>query len=287
VIAGVVALRNVRRGRGDRRGALRLALYLGATRMLWLLGAHHVASAVERDLIVAHFSYAMQRVGLAYVLYLAVEPYARRLWPGMLVSWVRVLEGRFRDPLVGRDLLLGCGAGTVWACVERLQAWLPGALGGTPAIPAWSLWTFEALRGPTLALVSIVSLHTLAFNSLFVPFTLFVIFRLLLAAHPPRRGGGDARRYRALRTHRGQPRRLLRRHWPADQSLLGGAVRAGFLAVATMVTVSTLLAELPITPHPAAWYAGATLLSLAAVSAPALYGFWTSRAGRPLLLDAL
>jgi len=67
----------------------------------------------------------------------------------------------------------------------------------------------------------------------------------------------------------------------------GVLFRAGFLALATMVTVSTLLAELPVTPHPAAWYAGATLLSLAAIAAPALYGFWTSRAGRPLFQDAI
>jgi serine/threonine-protein kinase len=38
VLAAFVALRNVRRGRGDRRGALRLALYLGAVRMLWFPG---------------------------------------------------------------------------------------------------------------------------------------------------------------------------------------------------------------------------------------------------------
>ncbi|HET9300588.1 MAG TPA: serine/threonine-protein kinase, partial [Candidatus Polarisedimenticolaceae bacterium] len=287
VIAGVVALRNVRRGRGDRRGALRLALYLGAARMLWLLGAHHVASAAESDLFVAHFSYAMQRVGLAYVFYLAVEPYARRLWPGMLVSWVRVLEGRLRDPLVGRDLLLGCGAGAVWACMERLQIWLPGALGGAPGNPAWSLWTFEALRGPTLAFVSIVALHTLAFNSLFTPFTLFVIFRLLLR--------------RSLLAAVAVTLVGLVLFTPTTGNLVAYFIgigvliglywtvlfRAGFLALATMVTVSTLLSELPITPHPAAWYAGATLLSLAAIAAPALYGFWTSRAGRPLFQDAI
>ncbi len=110
---GFVALRNVRRGRGDRRGALRLALYLGATRFLWFLGAHHLASTAEFDLFMSHLAYAMQRVGLAYVFYLAVEPYARRLWPRILVSWVRILDGGFRDPLVGRDLLVGAAAGRI------------------------------------------------------------------------------------------------------------------------------------------------------------------------------
>src|SRR5262249_13026808 len=52
--------------------------------------------------------------------YLAVEPYARRRWPKLLVSWQRLLSGRFRDPLVGRDLLLGSLLGAalaaVWLC---------------------------------------------------------------------------------------------------------------------------------------------------------------------------
>ena len=44
---------------------------------------------------------------LVAVQYLAIEPYFRRLWPKLLGSWVRILDGRFRDPLVGRDVLLG------------------------------------------------------------------------------------------------------------------------------------------------------------------------------------
>src|SRR6185295_18210027 len=118
--AGLVALRNVRRGRGDRRGALRFALYLGSARLLWFLGAHHVASYEETTLFIGHLSYAMQRVALAYVFYLAIEPYARRLWPRMLVSWVRVLQGSFRDPLVGRDLLAGAAAGALSALFGRV-----------------------------------------------------------------------------------------------------------------------------------------------------------------------
>jgi serine/threonine-protein kinase len=255
--------------------------------MVWFLGAHHVASAEEQSLFAAHFSYAMQRLGLAYVFYLAVEPYARRLWPRMLVSWVRVLEGRFRDPLVGRDLLLGCAGGALFTCVQVLQGWLPAVLGGAPAIPPWSPWTFEALRGPTLAFVSLVALHTVAFQSVIAPFTLLVIFRLLLRRTIP---AAVAVTLVGLVLFA-----------PASGSLVGYVVgialliglwwtvlfRAGLLALTAMVTVSTLLEELPITPAPASWFAGATLFSLAVILAPALYGFWTSRGGRPLFRDAI
>src|SRR4030095_10366600 len=59
IVAGIVALRNVRRGRGDHRGALRLALYLGAARTSWFLGAHHVASAHEPELFFSLLAFAM------------------------------------------------------------------------------------------------------------------------------------------------------------------------------------------------------------------------------------
>jgi len=48
---------------------------------------------------------------------MAAEPFARRTWPKLMVSWQRLLSGRFRDPLVGRDLLLGGLAGAVVSAV--------------------------------------------------------------------------------------------------------------------------------------------------------------------------
>ena len=43
--------------------------------------------------------------GALYLLYLGLEPFVRRSWPTMLVGWSRVLAGRIRDPLIGRDIL--------------------------------------------------------------------------------------------------------------------------------------------------------------------------------------
>ena len=43
-----------------------------------------------------------------WVLYLAAEPYARRLWPDGLLGWTRFFAGHVRDPRVGRDILIGC-----------------------------------------------------------------------------------------------------------------------------------------------------------------------------------
>ena len=46
-----------------------------------------------------------------WLIYLALEPFVRRSWPTMLVGWSRVLGGRVRDAVVGRELLIGCAVG--------------------------------------------------------------------------------------------------------------------------------------------------------------------------------
>src|SRR4029079_15401009 len=49
-----------------------------------------------------------------------VEPDVRRLWPQMIVSWVRLLDGRLRDPLIGRDFVIGAAWGTVLRLIDQL-----------------------------------------------------------------------------------------------------------------------------------------------------------------------
>jgi serine/threonine-protein kinase len=285
IVAGVVAVRNVRRSRGDRRGALRFALYLGAARMSWFLGAHHMASPDEPRLFFSHLAFAMLNVGLAFVFYLAVEPYARRLWPRMLVSWVRVLEGRFRDPLVGRDLLIGCAGGALSLLLGRLITWSFATFGGEPALPLWSDWSLEPLRGTVPALVTFAVIHTGRLMEIIFPVTTLLIFRLLL------------RRTWAAFIAASLLAMVL--FYPDSGSITAYVMgillsltfvwlvllRAGLLGLAAWFSVTALIGHLPLTPHPAAWYLGTTLLSLALIVAPALYGFWISRAGRPLFRD--
>ena len=62
------------------------------------------ASFDEIGLFLGAFASSLWQAFLLYVLYVALEPYVRRRWPDALVSWTRVLAGRFRDPLVGRDI---------------------------------------------------------------------------------------------------------------------------------------------------------------------------------------
>jgi serine/threonine-protein kinase len=113
LVAGFFARRNVRRGRGDAKGALRLASFaILANCVYGFFVYHYVPQAeyisVQFILLGAPLLFAL----LAWLGYMAVEPYARQSWPRLMVSWQRLLNGRFRDPLVGRDLLLGLVAGS-------------------------------------------------------------------------------------------------------------------------------------------------------------------------------
>jgi serine/threonine-protein kinase len=111
IVVAVVALvrRNLRMGRGDRRGSLRLALFMFSALVLGQLcrADHTSAAANEYSLLIAIVSQGAYGALASWSLYMAIEPAVRRRWPHMLISWARVLAGRLSDPLVGRDALLG------------------------------------------------------------------------------------------------------------------------------------------------------------------------------------
>ena len=92
----VLARRNVRLGRGDRRGAFRVAAFLLIVSLLgWLLGAHHVADlAGEAGMFAEALAFALLGAAFVWLTYVALEPFARRRWPSLLVSWTRLLSGR-------------------------------------------------------------------------------------------------------------------------------------------------------------------------------------------------
>ena len=125
VVAGaaLLARRNYIRGRGDRRGAFRLACVLFATLIaLWLCRGHMVPGLEMLLPFTMAISTALFFSGLIWMLYLSLEPYVRRHWPQALVSWSRVVMGRLRDPLVGRDVLFGVILGVVWILIFRSQS---------------------------------------------------------------------------------------------------------------------------------------------------------------------
>ncbi len=154
------ARRNLRRGRGDRRGAVRLGLGT-----FLLLSIAYLLRADLGGYLTDFWNVMQDRVGRALfetlviiILYLAIEPYLRRRWPTLLVAWSRLLAGRWSDPLVGRHVLLGVVAGGIWAAIPRI-AYVVGLDPGVRLGAAQSTLTsvrqalavsIEAIQGPLL-----------------------------------------------------------------------------------------------------------------------------------------
>jgi serine/threonine-protein kinase len=113
-VAGL-AWQNFKTGFGDRRGAFRFGVCMSILRLIYLAAMgylDHYFSLAQRyewttlgDLL---FFFA-----LAWAAYIALEPVVRRHWPHSLVSWSRMLAGGLRDPLLGRDILIGVAGGCV------------------------------------------------------------------------------------------------------------------------------------------------------------------------------
>jgi serine/threonine-protein kinase len=74
----------------------------------------------------------MLYAGMAWVLYLAIEPYVRRRWPQSLIAWTRVLAGRIRDPLVGGHVLVGTAFGVGLAIWFAVRSWTMLQQGAVP-----------------------------------------------------------------------------------------------------------------------------------------------------------
>ncbi len=118
IVGGFFARRNLRRGRGDAKGGLRFIGVLTFVNIVFsLLNYRFVPRPEYISIQFFGLAYPLFFAMLSWVGYMAVEPYARRVWPKLMVSWQRLLSGRFRDPLVGRDVLLGVFAGSVIAAV--------------------------------------------------------------------------------------------------------------------------------------------------------------------------
>jgi serine/threonine-protein kinase len=177
VIAGsFLAWRNYRSGRGDRGGALRMAIAFFAFGFVaWLLRAEHVPDLMNEFALFRGAAGAiLYRVCVIWIFYLALEPYVRRIWPETVISWSRLLSGKWFDPLVGRDILIGAAVGTLTMVLQCMDMLVPRWLGYPAPLPSDSI-----VRRMLSSLTSSSNLFSGASAALYLSLILLLVLVLL------------------------------------------------------------------------------------------------------------
>ena len=137
VVGAVLARGNLKAGRGDRAGALRVATFVFTTSMVaWALGASHIpAVGVEINRVFAAIGRGLFEAGLLWVTYLGLEPYVRRYAPDSILGWTKLVAGHWRDPRVGVDLMVGVSAGLAMTLLYAVHNMLPPLAGFLEPMP--------------------------------------------------------------------------------------------------------------------------------------------------------
>ena len=213
--------------------------------------------------------------GRAWIFYVALEPYVRRRWPQIMITWSRLLGGGVRDPLVGGHVLLGIALGVGL----HTLFWIPLLLwqrSGELSFQEPPLATLLDARHMTMQLV--VSTLGAVFGSLLILLFLFVfraIFRRLWLA---------VAALIVLVVVSLAPMSLIYVFFDVLIAALAVFVliRFGVLALTSGIIVLLTLGAFLFAADFSAWYAGSSLFAIGSILALTAYALYTALAGRPL-----
>ena len=269
-LGAFLARRNLHLGRGDRRGAFRAAsIIFHISVAAWALDASHFSSfAVEVERLFAAVGRALFDAAVLWLTYLGLEPYVRRLSPDSLIGWTRLIGGQWRDPHVGRDLLIGISAGLGMTLVAAMHNILPPLVGRPEPMPMLinpeSLMSLRhtialilrqmnsALLSAMLGTVGLIALGMLLRSRWAAVLAAIVVFT------PVAVNG------------------MFMPGTPLLDIIVGGAIiilfvsvigRFGLLAAAAALAVHFIMLRAPITTNVGAWWAAAGICTVALIVA--------------------
>src|SRR5581483_4153741 len=279
-----IAHYNWKAGRGDLRGATRIGIYCaGMSLIAWILHAHHVATQAEQGLIGNALANAAFVLVEYWLMYLALEPWIRRYWPQALITWSRVLTGKWRDPLVGRDLLFGVLVGVVYLLFLTLFSYAILRI-GAPNIYQFDLGQLRGFRAFSSAVAD--TLLGVVGGTLILFLTLFLLRALLrkqwLAAVVWVAGWTLFQTFR--RNPGTNPETLYR---AVLMALIYGLLvflmlRLGFFALVVAAFVLDAMSVSFFTTDFSAWYGVSSLAVVIMIAALALVGFRMSLGSRAI-----
>jgi serine/threonine protein kinase len=287
LIASVLfARRNLRMGRGDRKGAFKIALFVLSVVLIGeMIGTDHVPMLSEElTIFFKATSEALLAATFFWVLYIALEPYVRRRWPRLIISWTRLLAGGFRDPMVGRDVLIGSllGLGHTFS-IYTMSLLAKGV--GKPTSPntGTNPHSLEGVRSVTMSLLSgsVIVWLLLGMGLLFLLLLLYILLR--------RQWLAAAAMWLMFVTVQVlafvPPGMLILSVGPIIIATLAvvAVARFGLLTTLAFQFFFDLSFHYAITPNLSAWYAQTTFIILPILITVAVYSFYTSLGGQPLV----
>jgi predicted Ser/Thr protein kinase len=278
----VLASHNWRSQRADRQGAWRIAAASFLLAGVAWAGRVHAASFGDTvQFGLSATADALLGAAMLGLMYLALEPAVRARWPHSIVTWNRVLAGRWMDAQVGSDILLGAGVGAaLWVlfkCVGVMMLRQPepagadislAALMGTrPWIGAHAGGLEEALRLGVIGFLTIFGLRRLVRNDLLAALAASLLFTMQ---------EGEVT--------------------SSPDGLIAGAVfvvvyaaltflllRCGLLAAVAAVFFANGMNRMLLGGDWSSWYTASSLATFAVLCATAAFAFWRSLGERELI----
>ena len=290
VIAAVfLARRNLRQGRSDTKGAFKISIFVFIVALAAnLFSADHIPDLTkEIPLLFKMAGSSLLAAVMIGLIYVALEPYVRRRWPSLIISWNRLLVGDWRDPLVGRDILVGGMLGLGHTAAIYITTLLPIWTEGR-AVPngGLNISYLESVRH--LWATFLINLPFAVFASLF-----FLLLLVLLVIVLRKQWLATSVFWillfsvQSLAFGRGA-------HWAGllgsaliSTIIVVGVARFGLLAMVSRALFFDLSLHNPLTSDFSSWYFGNTIFAAVVLFGLAIFGFYTSLAGQPLFKGKL
>ena len=255
--------------------------------MIWVFGAASPATTWSVDAFIRHPPVTLFGAVISGLFYLAIQPWVRRYWPEAMITWSRVLAGRWRDPVVARDVLVGI----VWAMISTLAQRLVTAIvmwSGGPPTPPNNIFSpiglgLEKLMGGW-GIAADLPAHFLQISTAVQFFFGLFLFRLLLR-RPWLGAGACFVFFMVLNGIGGVPI-----FGPAASLFVAMATFAHSLSrrevwrsgTVVLASMAMLTDGFLLTTNLGAWYGQSSVVAIVVVSVLALWAFRTSLGGRPL-----
>ena len=284
--AALVARSNYRRGKGDHKGALKLSCLIFSIHLLnWILASHKAPSSDDLvSSLLISLSTAVFLAATIWLWYFAFEPFVRRYWPTSIITWSRMLTGRMRDALAGRDMLIGLLAGVGIFLLIRTADYLTGHRGDI-RFTQTSMLALNTLHGIHFAVSTAFFDFILAIIG--AVFVLFILFLLRLLLRRQWLAAGVA----ALLLAVGGFGPLSSFSLPATvltaATIVIITMRFGLLALTAALFAINLLVYFPLTFKFSSWYVGIGLMAPLAILALAVWAFYTSLGGQKVFRGSL